>query len=568
MHFHRNFAQAAAALLFVLLMVPGVTVAAGEDDPGMDQELYLEEEGDGGERAADEAGTLQEGDQDLLAPDEEGDALVIEGDEPDGADTDTDGEGMPGDEGAGTGDALVIEEGEPAEETGDDQELLIEEGEETGSETLVVEPGAGAGADIEMAEADEPAEAGRLAITFGPDGAMALSIDEARGEYGRFVDSDSPADNQAYFHTLASFTWKPAGRWDAKVSGRFDSYHQSGDRDWNRSEVDYGESFIRYRDDKLRMTLGTGTVIWGRLDEVSPTDRLSVHDLSRGVLDYVQDRRRAAPLVRFEGFLEDYKLDAVLLPYFRKAKLPGQKGAWYPVDKKRGRILGLKGGSTMKAIVRNANIDTNAPDTYAGYGLRFSGTRGMFDYALTVQRVRQSDPYFRYSPAANTLEAEYPRSWVYGGDLGFEALGGTLRFEAAWISRTPVTRSNGRYETTGSVNWGAGYEFFPGDGDARVTLQVIGSNLVGISNTVDRRNIYTLNSEASIPFLHDRWRFRNRLFLGLGETDVYVNPELAFIAWEPHELYIAAHYLAGDNGTMGGFYKDNSMLTLGWRAEF
>ncbi|MET0084826.1 MAG: hypothetical protein ABW079_17625, partial [Sedimenticola sp.] len=84
----------------------------------------------------------------------------------------------------------------------------------------------------------------------------------------------------------------------------------------------------------------------------------------------------------------------------------------------------------------------------------------------------------------------------------------------------------------------------------------------------DRTEIYSFNGSVEMPFAQDRWRANMRFFLGLDKKDVYLNPEIAFLGWEPHELYLQLHYFDGANGTIGDFHQDHSMLTLGWRAKF
>ena len=65
-----------------------------------------------------------------------------------------------------------------------------------------------------------------------------------------------------------------------------------------------------------------------------------------------------------------------------------------------------------------------------------------------------------------------------------------------------------------------------------------------------------------------RWRARMRFSTGLDRRDVYLNPELAFIGFEPHELYLAGHWLDGADMTAGGHFQDNDLIALGWRARY
>ncbi|HOP16940.1 MAG TPA: hypothetical protein PLX99_10025, partial [Gammaproteobacteria bacterium] len=99
-------------------------------------------------------------------------------------------------------------------------------------------------------------------------------------------------------------------------------------------------------------------------------------------------------------------------------------------------------------------------------------------------------------------------------------------------------------------------------------LQLVGMNLIDAPAIIDRDEIYSINGEIETPFDRARWRARLDFYAGIGDKDIYLNPEVAFLGWEPHELYLALHYFAGDSDTLGGFHEDHSSINLGWRASF
>ena len=68
--------------------------------------------------------------------------------------------------------------------------------------------------------------------------------------------------------------------------------------------------------------------------------------------------------------------------------------------------------------------------------------------------------------------------------------------------------------------------------------------------------------------MQSRWRARLRFSFGLDKEDVYLNPELAYVGWEPIEMYIAGHYFAGAQDTVGGYHQDHDLITLGWRTKY
>lgn len=463
----------------------------------------------------------------------------------------------------GEEDSLLIEEeGGLVIEGGVEQELTIEEANPDSG--LVIEEDV---SPVIEATPSEEIPAGGMAVMTDRSVAS-FSVDELWAEFGHFPDSNALADSQTYLHGQVSAQWNPSSRWELQASVRMDGFLQRGGQEWDHLSLDYDESFVRYRADNYRITLGAQKVLWGRIDEFPPTDRMSTHDLSRYILDDLSDRRRASAAVRFEHFSGDKKLDVVFLPSFREAELPGVDSVWFPVNRHSGEILGLRSTAASQALVKSAPIDVDAPDSDGGFGIRYSGSGTGLDYAVTLQKARQSLPYFNYNSARGVLEARYPRSWVAGGDIGFEAAGAVWRLEAAWLSDAPVTRVSGVYDTVRSVNWGAGVEFFPGDGDARVNLQLIGVNHIDAPAVVDRTETYLLNGSFEAPFGGNRWRFKGRFYAGLDAHDLYLNPEIAYTGIDAQEIYLDAHYFEGESGTPGGFHEDNAVITLGWRAQF
>jgi|GEM_PF-812350 len=418
-------------------------------------------------------------------------------------------------------------------------------------------------------------------------GGMRVGLDQLRAETGWLPDDGARADGSHYLHASVLAEWPLSDRWSARLAARVDSYLQTGESDFDRTELDYGESYLRYREPGRRVTLGAQSVLWGKVDELPPTDRLSVQDASRFMLDDLQDRRRAVLAARWEEFVGDYKVDLLYVPLFRAAEMPHEDSIWSPVDRSRGRIIGMPANPLMAPLVSQGRF-TEDDGGSGGWGIRLSHAGRGMDYAFTVQDARHSLPYYELNPqvraalltnpmdipgalaaAPDTFTARHPRTWVVGGDLGFSLGRSTWRFEGAWLSDQPVTTEDLRFTTVEAFDWVAGVEFFPGDADFRVNLQLGGLHLLDTEEPLlDREDIYTLFGDAENTFVQNRWRARLRFSLGLDKRDTYINPEVAFISWEPHEIYLGYHHFDGAENTLGGFHRNHDLLTLGWRARY
>ena len=409
-----------------------------------------------------------------------------------------------------------------------------------------------------------------------------LRVEDARIELGMLGTSGRPVDHVQHGRGVVSARRDLNEAWELRLGARADIQAQQGGDypSTTRARADYDENFLRYRGDRTRVTVGTQRILWGRVDEIPPTDRLSTKDLTRFGLDPYADRRRANPAIRAEFFEGPWHADLVFLPIFRPAELPDRDSLWHPVDRNRGRLLGLPQDPALAPVIEQAALNDDVSGN-GGAGVRLGRSGRGADFAVTVQRARHSQPYYRFDadtrqailtgqPADNpTLEAVHPRTWVVGGDTAFAAGAWTWRAEAAWLGDVPVTRADDLRQTTvEGVDWVIGAEGFPGDGDFRMTTQLAGQHLIDAGDMLDARESYFLTGELESPFAAYNWRARLRYSFGLNRRDIYLNPELTWIAREPMEFYIGLHWLDGAEGTAGGFYRDNRMLVTGWRGQF
>ena len=124
------------------------------------------------------------------------------------------------------------------------------------------------------------------------------------------------------------------------------------------------------------------------------------------------------------------------------------------------------------------------------------------------------------------------------------------------------------YRTEPATDVVMGVEFFPGDGETRVTLQLAGHKTHTDSTALDRTEFYSLNGELERTFVQGRWRGNLRFFSGLDQHDVYLNPKLTYLGIDQHEFFVAAHLFSGAEQTLSGFHKDHDMISVGWQAKF
>lgn len=444
------------------------------------------------------------------------------------------------------------------------------------------------GEDDETGEADDGEDDPLRWVTW--------RLDDLRLTSGYLPRSRQPVETYHDGTVSASVRWQPPGPWEFRAGARLDGQAQTPRRSaedvgtaW--ATPDYTENWVRYRAPWGRVTAGTQVVPWGTMDLQPPGDRLSVQDLTRGPLNPVDDARRASPSLRLERYGE-VDVDVVFTPMFRPAELPRADTLWHPVDQRRGRLLGVPDDAAVRALVREGSFDhePRGRDRDPVGGVRLSRSGRALDWGLTLQSTRSSAPYYALTNNArdalqaelsddeeaaiaaaaaaegDTFEARHPRTVVAGGDVALDAGGVTWRLEGVWSSAEPATREDDfSYVTRRGVEWAAGAEFFPGDRDLRVSLQLTGEHLLNAGNVIDPTRTYQLGGEVEQPWDRERWHTRLRFNLGLDRSDVYINPEVAWSAQDQSEVVLGAHYFRGDDDTLGGYFEDHYIVTIGWR---
>lgn len=434
------------------------------------------------------------------------------------------------------------------------------------------EPPAGAVIDALIEGADEKPSAFRL-------------NGRVKGELGWPAANGQGDGGVHYANLYAAFAWQPAPWLEMHVAGRVDGNWQQNVR-WNEVNSLPGEVFMRWRGEKNRLTVGRQSVIWGSLDAVPLNDRLSRVDLRRVMMDDLQDRRLAVPMVRWEQFMGGLKLDAVLQPEFKSALLPALDSYWSPIDQKNGLAMGMEVNPLVSALVSKGTFGDDGGG-WGGAGIRLSQAGEGLDWALTVQRFRPSTPYYELNPAVrSTLLAtgnpqlalssasgdafigRHPLGWAVGGDLGMPLGPATLRMEAVYLTDVPVTTNDLRLDSVQGVDWGAGIEWNPGDAEARLIAQIVRRQLLNAEHVLNSVAVTHLNGSYQDEFFNGRWRMSLAYAIGLEQRDFYWKPELTYLAHEPHQLYLAAHLFTGKPGTMGGYYEKKDLLTMGWRMRF
>ncbi|MCA1978641.1 MAG: hypothetical protein LDL19_05325 [Thiobacillus sp.] len=398
-----------------------------------------------------------------------------------------------------------------------------------------------------------------------PKSDLKAGIDDFLLETGVLTNAPE-ADTYSTLRTSAHVVWQPNRTWELRAGVRADGMSQAGGlASHHELLADFADTYIRYRSGDTRLTLGAQTIVWGRVDEVPLADRVSRIDVTRFALDDLADRRRAQLAARWEQTLGDYKLDMVWLPVFRGAQLPDVASVWSPINRTTRRIIGID--PALTGWLNQARIDEDEHGSGGG-AVRLTRTGTPFDWGITLARTRQSLPYYRLDLPNFKLTGVHPFNNFAGADLELVRGGITWRMEAGYTDNVPYTLPSTTMASTHALDWIGAMEFFPGGKDTRVNLQLVAHALKTGRDSLELKEYYGANGEIETTFGNGRWKAALRFATGFNVRDVYLGPKLSYSGWEPHELYLAAHYFEGETRTLGGFQQDHALITLGLRTRF
>lgn len=207
--------------------------------------------------------------------------------------------------------------------------------------------------------------------------------------------------------------------------------------------VEPQEVTLTVRGTRAELTAGLGRVVWGRLDELQPTDVVNPLDVSRFFFEGRSEARLAVPLVRGRVFAGDKaSVEAVYVPFVRRARFDRLDEPTSPFN-----------------IAPNAPIDDRVPARIAANaqgGARVNVTTGRVDWSVSAYDGFRPFGLYAVTPQG-TLERTYARFTMLGADVETARGAWTARGEVAVFPRDG-------FQPTGSPAVFDGHSFDAGGG--------------------------------------------------------------------------------------------------------
>jgi predicted RND superfamily exporter protein len=246
---------------------------------------------------------------------------------------------------------------------------------------------------------------------------------------------------------------------------------------------------VRVQDASMQFTgraadvlAGFSRVVWGRLDELQPTDVINPLDVSRFFFEGRGEARLPVALVRGRLFFGDRAaIEGIYVPFFRKARFDQVDEDRSPfniassLDDPFGVCLAI-GCPTLPPVVLDEAPAASARNAQGG--LRIGGTVHRLDWSVSAYRGFEPFGVVELLPAPPfpggpvTLRRSYPRFTLIGGD--FETVYGEwgVRGEVAAFIEDSFQTTDVQFTSGTSLDAGVGVDRKAGDYRISGTLLV------------------------------------------------------------------------------------------------
>jgi hypothetical protein len=187
------------------------------------------------------------------------------------------------------------------------------------------------------------------------------------------------------------------------------------------------ELYLEVHGERADLRVGYTRVVWGRLDELQPTDVVNPLDLTRFFFEGRSEARLPVALARARLFLPaSTVVEALVVPDFRRSRFDQLDEPTSPFNLFADANLVTKGSDPF---VTRREPDTGWRNLQGGG--RMQTTTGRVDWALSAFHGFKTFGVLIADPAAGPIES-FPRYTMVGGD--FETVRGEWGVRGEWAA--------------------------------------------------------------------------------------------------------------------------------------
>jgi hypothetical protein len=230
---------------------------------------------------------------------------------------------------------------------------------------------------------------------------------------------------------------------------------------------------------RFDLRAGFARIVWGRLDEVQPSDVVNPIDVSAYLFEGRAEARVATPLARVRwSASEALRVEAIWAPVFRRSRFDWLDEASSPFNLAQTAVPPCVGPQCLPTVFARDTPPHTLGQSQGG--VRFQTTSGRVDWSAAVWRG--TDTFGIYEPqlipsaelpTTVVITERYPRHTMAAGDVESVHGGWAWRAEAAGFFDTTVPNRSGVGGTRGRrFTGGAGVDRRAGSSHLSATVLV------------------------------------------------------------------------------------------------
>jgi hypothetical protein len=268
---------------------------------------------------------------------------------------------------------------------------------------------------------------------------------------------------------------------------------------------------------------GYGRVVWGRLDELQPTDVVNPLDISRFFFEGRSEARLPVAVVRGRWyFTDDVSVEGVYVPFFRRGRFDQLQEPTSPfnlVPPFTAPDVTCLAIGCPPLVVPVESLEPPARWRNAQGGARVNATIGTVDWSLSAYRgfeafglyqLRLAPPAAPFTTPQPFIEERFPRFTMVGGDVETVAGQWGIRGEVAAFVHDSFQGGDGQIVEGSSIDAGIGVDRKAGEYRLSGTLLLHHERIPAAASTFDypvRRDISFIVS-ADRTFAQERYQLR------------------------------------------------------------
>jgi len=334
------------------------------------------------------------------------------------------------------------------------------------------------------------------------------------------------------------------------------------------------ELTVDYRAARADLFAGFGTMAWGRLDELQPTDVVNPLDVSRFFFEGRGEARMPVAFVRGRWFLsEEVSLEGVYVPFFRRGRFDQLDEPTSPFNLPSLARASVPLPNFTMLPVRVTEREPSYSLRNSQGGARVNATAGRVDWSVSAYRGIESFGLYRAGvPAAGVaflpVDVVYPRFTMVGGD--FETVRGAwgLRGEVAALVRDSF--QDGSLAVVEGRSFEAGVGVDRRAGDYRVSGTVLArreSYDVPIDGEPGRTDV-SLVLSADRSFARERYRVRAFTLVNPSEGSAFLRGVATWKVRDSVAVEWSGGWFAGDGRDLVGRFADSDFVYLRLKYYF